>query len=288
MRLGVVILPELSWQDNVERWRTAEELGFDSAWTYDHLWWRTNGPWFSAVPVLSAVAATTRRIEIGTMVATPNLRHPAVLAKDAATVQDISGGRFVLGVGAGSPGTTDATVLDSAPLSQRTRANRFAEFVELTSELLNNPATSYSGQFYAVSEALMLPEIRVPLAIAATGPRGMDLVARYGTKWITTGPAAWTTDISPDEVAAQVAVQNELLDKACAQAGRDSTEIDRIFIATPRAGDPLKSSRACRDMAERYAETGITHLVVHWPRESGVFAGNPDVLHEVAELRHRW
>nr|AGS49337.1 coenzyme F420-dependent N5,N10-methylene tetrahydromethanopterin reductase [uncultured bacterium esnapd2] len=280
--MGVVILPEVSWQDHVERWRTVEELGYHSAWTYDHLWWRTNGPWFSAIPVLSAVAASTSRIEIGTMVATPNLRHPAVLAKDAATIQDISGGRFVLGIGAGSPGTTDATVVDATPLSPRTRAERFAEFVELTAELVNNPVTSYSGQFYSVSDALMLPEIPVPLAIAATGPRGMALVARHGSKWITTGPATWTTELPPDEVVAQVAAQNALLDKACAEAGRDSAEIDRILIATPRAGDPLKSAAACREMAERYAETGITHLVVHWPRESGVFAGNPDVLHEIA------
>ena len=90
MRLGVMILTEEPWRTNAHRWRTAEELGFDSAWTYDHLHWRglRGSPWYASVPVLAAAAALTERITIGVMVASPNFRHPVTLAKDAVTVDD--------------------------------------------------------------------------------------------------------------------------------------------------------------------------------------------------------
>lgn len=286
MRLGVMILPEKPWRNNADRWRTVESLGYDSAWTYDHLWWRSlsDGAWFSAVPVLSAAAAVTRRIMLGIMVASPNFRHPAVLAKDTVTIDDISGGRFILGLGAGSPGAGDAMVIDRTALSPRERADRFNEFVELTDRLLRQPVTSYSGRFYALDDARMLPvhEPRVPVAIAASGPRGMALVARYADIWVTMGPTNWSRDYRPGECRSIVAGQTAMLNRACDEAGRDMADLERLFITTGWAGDPLKTAGTCLDMAEQYAEVGITHLIVHWPRESGVYAGDPTMLHEVA------
>src|SRR5512144_1231548 len=113
MRLGVLILPDMSWPDNVDRWRAAEQLGFDSAWTYDHIWWRglRDHAWFAAMPVLAAAAAVTERIGIGIMVASPNFRHPVLTAKEAIAIDDISRGRFLLGVGSGAPLAGDAEVL---------------------------------------------------------------------------------------------------------------------------------------------------------------------------------
>jgi len=192
MRVGVVILPELRAAALRTIWRRAEQLGFAHAWTYDHLAWRSlrDAPWFAAVPTLAAAALATRRLRLGILVASPNFRHPVPFARELITLDDLSGGRFTLGIGAGGEGW-DATILGQAPWSTRERADRFAEFVCLTDQLLRQPATSYSGRFYSANEARCVPGCvqlpRIPFAIAATGRRGMRLAARYGQLWVTTG-----------------------------------------------------------------------------------------------------
>ncbi len=134
MRFGIIILADQRWQDSARRWRLAEDYGFDHAWTYDHLGWRSlvDGPWFDAVPTLTAAAMVTSRIALGTLVASPNFRHPVSFARQLTALDDISGGRMVLGLGAGAGGASfDARVLGEPPLSPRQRVDRFAEFAEL-------------------------------------------------------------------------------------------------------------------------------------------------------------
>jgi alkanesulfonate monooxygenase SsuD/methylene tetrahydromethanopterin reductase-like flavin-dependent oxidoreductase (luciferase family) len=289
VRLGVMILPEKRWPEAVEQWRTVDALGFDSAWLYDHMWWRglRDGAWFSTVPVLAAAAAVTERVRIGVMVASPNFRHPVVLAKDAIALDDISGGRFILGIGAGSQGAGDANIVDSASLSAADRTRRYLEFVELTDRLLRSSTTTHEGRFYTANDARMIPgcvqQPRVPLALAASGPRHMAIAARHGDGWVTLGPTDWSRTYRPDECLAVVAEQAERLRRACDEAGRDFDELDRIFITTGWAGDPTASSEACLELARCYARVGISHLVVHWPRESGVYAGDPAVLASIAQ-----
>src|SRR4051812_19470388 len=121
--VGVVLLPQERWSTQRERWLRAEEWGFDHAWTYDHLSWRTlvDEPWFATVPLLAAAAAVTERIGLGTFVASPNFRHPVPFGKDVLGLDDVSGGRFLLGLGAGGEGF-DATVTGPAPTrAERTR-----------------------------------------------------------------------------------------------------------------------------------------------------------------------
>lgn len=289
MRLGVMILPERPWREGSGMWRTVDALGYDSAWVYDHLWWRglRDEPWFSPLPVLAAAAASTGRIRLGLMVASPNFRHPVLLAKDAIAIDDISCGRFVLGIGSGSPDAGDAAIVDPAPLARRERAARFREFVELTDRLLREPVTDHAGRFYTAHEARMIPGCvqrpRLPLAIAASGPGALALAARHGDAWVTLGPTDFSRDHGPEECLAVVAAQADELRRACDRIGRDFTALDRVFIATGWAGDPLRSPEACLRLAERYAAAGMSHLVLHWPRESGVYAGEPDALHRIAE-----
>src|SRR5919112_816741 len=137
MRIGVLMLPTDPWPDTVARARHLEELGYASLWTYDHLTWRRyrEKPWFAALPWLTGVAASTSRIRLGTMVASPNFRHPVTLAKEAMTLDHVSGGRVILGVGAGGTGF-DAEVFKQPVLSPGERASRLAEFVELLDRLL--------------------------------------------------------------------------------------------------------------------------------------------------------
>ena len=192
MRLGVVILPEHRWPVASRVWRRAEELGFDHAWTYDHLAWRTlrDDPWFGAVTTLAAAATATQRIRLGTLVASPNFRHPVPFARELIALDDVSGGRFTLGVGSGGGGW-DAVMLGQNPWSPRERSERFAEFVDLLDRLLTHPAVSYDGRYYRAVEARTYPgcvqQPRLPFAVAASGPKAMRVAASHGDSWVTVG-----------------------------------------------------------------------------------------------------
>ena len=104
VRFGVLVLPEFRWSTARDLWRRVEELGFDHAWTYDHLAWRSlrDSTWYGAVPFLAAGAVVTERIRLGTLVASPNFRHPVPFARELVTLDDLSNGRLTLGIGAGA------------------------------------------------------------------------------------------------------------------------------------------------------------------------------------------
>src|SRR4051812_17721460 len=106
MRIGVCILPEISWPEFRRRVQLLEEIGVDHVWTYDHLAWRDlrDGPWLTAVPLLAAAATATSRIRLGTLVASPNFRHPVVFAKELVALDQISGGRVIGGDRGGGGG----------------------------------------------------------------------------------------------------------------------------------------------------------------------------------------
>ena len=158
MRIGVIILPEDPWAQAKAMWMSLEERGFAHAWIYDHLAWRTlaDGPWYATMPTLAAAALVTERIQLGTWVTSPNFRHPVTLAKDLLTLDDMSGGRVLAGMGAGGVGW-DSAVFGGPDLSPRQRVDRFAEFVELTDLLLRQPDTSYDGEWFTAVRARMVP-----------------------------------------------------------------------------------------------------------------------------------
>src|SRR3954454_18916043 len=122
MRFGIVILPEFRWATAQQLWRRAEEYGFDHAWTYDHLGWRdlVDGPWFDAIPTLTAAAMVTSRIRLGTWGASPNFPHPVHFARELTALDDISRGRLLIGAGAGGTGF-DSAVLGGPELPPRAR-----------------------------------------------------------------------------------------------------------------------------------------------------------------------
>ena len=122
IRHGIVVVPELRWREAAPRWSAAEEMGFDHAWTYDHLVWGglPDSPVFAFAPTLALASTVTSTIGLGVFVASPNFRHPYVLARDAITLDDASGGRFVLGIGAG--GDLDSRILgEDRPLQRAGR-----------------------------------------------------------------------------------------------------------------------------------------------------------------------
>ncbi|MBQ0983312.1 LLM class flavin-dependent oxidoreductase [Streptomyces sp. F63] len=289
-RLSTVILPVNRWDEGGRvTWQRAEELGFHTAYTYDHLSWRSfrNGPWFGAVPTLTAAAAATRRLRLGTLVTSPNFRHPVTLAKELITLDDISGGRFTLGIGAGGSGF-DATALGQQPWSPRERADRFGEFVPLLDRLLTEDSVSQRGAFYTAGEAVNLPGCvqrpRLPFAVAATGPRGMRLAARYGQAWVTTGDPKICETGTPEQSDEALRGQLRRLAGACAELGRDVADLDRILLTgfTPDRARPLESLGAFVDFAGRHQELGFTEIVVHWPIPGSDFAADQAVFETIA------
>ncbi|MFE1769939.1 LLM class flavin-dependent oxidoreductase [Streptomyces sp. NPDC059008] len=289
MRLSTVILPVRRWSEGGrEEWQRAEELGFHAAYTYDHLSWRTfrDQTWFGALPTLTAAAAATSRMRLGTLVTSPNFRHPVTLAKELISLDDISDGRITLGIGAGGNGF-DATALGQEAWSPRERADRFAEFVLLLDRLLTEDAVSYEGTHYSADEARNIPGCvqrpRLPFAVAATGPRGLKLAAQYGQAWVTTGdPKVSNGGGTSDESLQAVRGQVERLAKACAEGGRDAGELQKIMLSGFTPDRPLDSVDAFVDFAGRHAELGFDELVIHWPIADSLFAADTAVFERIA------
>jgi alkanesulfonate monooxygenase SsuD/methylene tetrahydromethanopterin reductase-like flavin-dependent oxidoreductase (luciferase family) len=287
--LGVVILPEYRWPEGRGIWQRAEALGFDHAWTYDHLTWRSlrDSPWFGAIPTLTAAATATERIRLGPLVASANFRHPVPFAKELMTLDDISGGRLTLGIGSGGEGW-DATALGQEPWSRRERADRFAEFVALTDRLLREPQTTQPGAFYSAVDARAIPgcvqQPRVPFAVAATGPRAMKLAATYADTWVTTGDRG-DAQLASDEGATVVRGQVEMLEAACARVGRDPASVARLVLSGIRLDSGLGSAAQFDETIAAYAEAGVTDFVVHWPRATPPFAGDGAAFERIITSR---
>jgi alkanesulfonate monooxygenase SsuD/methylene tetrahydromethanopterin reductase-like flavin-dependent oxidoreductase (luciferase family) len=269
VRIGVLLLPADPWPESVALARRIEEMGYHHLWTYDHLSWRRyrDKPWHAAMPWLTGIAAKTSRIRLGTMVSSPNFRHPVTLAKEAMTLDHVSDGRLTLGIGAGGIGF-DATVLGGRVLTPGERARRLDEFVGTVDALLREPATSRAGEFYTVDEARMIPGCvqrpRLPLAVAAGGPRTLRTVIRYADAWITEGDAA--------TIRAHAALIDE--------SGRT---LDRILVVDNEGERPLASVDAFRDVVGRYAELGFTDLVFHHPRpDDPVWTDDPAMVEKIA------
>ncbi len=289
MRVGVVLLPTDPWPDARRRIELIETLGYDHLWTYDHLSWRhyRERPWFASIPWLTAAAAATLRIRVGPLVSSPNFRHPMNLAKETMTLDQISGGRVILGVGAGGPGF-DSTVLGGELLSPRDLAGRLEEFVGVLDRLLRESAVTHHGTWYTVDDSRMIPgcvqQPRVPIALAAGGPRTFALAARHADTWITHAGTVGTPD-TPAQLDAELRTQADAMTRACEAVGRDPATIDRLYMAGWEQERPLRSVDAFRDFAARLAALGFTDVVVHDPRADDPARDDPpEILEAIARV----
>lgn len=288
MRHGIVILPQEPWSTARAKWQSAEALGFDHAWTYDHLSWRTlaGQVWHATVPTLTAAAVVTQTIRLGTFVASPNFRHPVPFAKEIATVDDISGGRFILGIGSGGTGF-DAFVLGQPEYSPRERHERYVEFVAVLDELLRHEPTGsggfdVDGRWFTARGARMVGEPvqrpRVPFVLAANGPKGLSLVAERAQGWVTTGLEGRTGE----EWWESVEMLSRRLDDALDAVGREARSIDRYLSLDSGGFFSFESVARFDEMVERAGALGFTDVISHWPRADGIYAGEEGVLREVA------
>ena len=234
LRVGIQ-LPEVErevrWPEVVSMARRAEDAGFDSIWLGDHLLYRfadgtTRGPW-EAWSTLAALAAATTRIRLGPLVACTAFHNPALLAKQADTLDEISGGRFVLGLGAG----WNETEFRAFGVPFDHRIDRFEEAFTIIRGLLRDGAIDFEGRFYSARDCELRPRGPTPggppLLIGSTGQRMLAITVPHVDAW-----NAWYADTnnSPDGVAALRA----RVDAACRAAGRDPVRIERTVAVLVR------------------------------------------------------
>lgn len=201
---------------------TAEAVGFDSVWLPDHLLFRfptvhAQGMW-DVWSLMAALAAVTERVKIAPLVACASFRNPALIAKMADTIDEISGGRFVLGLGAGwhEPEYTAF----GYPFDHR--VSRFAEALQIIHGLLRTGQIDFEGTYYTARECELRPRgprpQGPPIVVGSSSPRMMNLMARYAD--------AWNRDrINDVDTLLQLEAQ---VDTACIEAGRDPATLDRI------------------------------------------------------------
>jgi alkanesulfonate monooxygenase SsuD/methylene tetrahydromethanopterin reductase-like flavin-dependent oxidoreductase (luciferase family) len=288
VRVGITLLPELAWAVDRERWRAVEAYGYDHAWTFDHLAWRSlaDSPWFATVPTLTAAALSTTTLRLGTWVATPNFRHPVPFAKELMTLDHLSGGRLNVGLGAGTDGY-DASMLGQPELTPGRRHARFVEFVEVLAQVLAQPRTSWSGDWYTVEGARTVPGCvqrpHPPFVVAANGPKGMRLALERGAAWVTTTGAA--PDASPEEwwaaAAARAAQFAEIADQRAAEGYGLPVGFARYLNLEARTSG-FGSAEQVVDALGRAAALGFTDAVLAWPRPDGAMAGDPGLVEAVA------
>ena len=275
MRYGICILPDLTWEQSRPRWILAEAMGFDHAWTYDHLVWGglPDSLWSGCMPLLSAAAVVTSTIELGAFVVSPNFRHPVAFSREVETLVDISDGRFLLGLGAG--GQPDDVVLGQPTLTVGQRVDRFQEFVGLLEMTLSEDHVDADGRYFRARNMRLgrgPVRDRVPFLLAGNGPRSVRFAARHGDAWVTTGQATEGLDEWFGSVGRAVAIVDEEL-------GR----IDRYLSLEAAPRNPLESVGLFDDMVGRAAELGFTDIIVPWPRDTEPYKASMDVLEAIAE-----
>ncbi|CAN5793731.1 LLM class flavin-dependent oxidoreductase [soil metagenome] len=265
------------WSDLAAMAVTAESVGFDSVWVTDHLIHRSepsddlstggdrrelDGPW-ECWSLLSAIAAITHQVEIGPLVICNSFRNPALLAKMADTVDEISGGRLILGLGAG----WNASEYEAFGYPFDRRVDRFEQGIQIIHGLLKTGHVDFEGQYYEARDCELRPrgprEKGTPILIGTTGTRMLSITARYADHWNT-----WFSQTDND--LANLKVLLKRVDQACEDAGRDPATLERssavkveigphapsAMSTAPLTGEPEQLANQLRD----YAAAGLSHV----------------------------
>lgn len=276
MRIGIQ-LPEVErvvrWPEYIAMAKAAEDVGFDTIWLGDHLLYRykdgsTRGPW-EVWTSLAAIAQATSRIRIGPLVAATAFHAPAMLAKMAATVDEISGGRLIVGLGAGWNETEFAAF--GFPFDHR--ISRFEEAFTIIRTLLAEGHIDFDGQFFQARDCELLPASSKPggppLMVGSIGPRMLEITLPYVQQW-----NVWyrQSDNAPDGLRPIL----RDVDDACRAVGRDPSTLEKTSAVLVRLqggagrimGDtssasiaPLQGSpTAIADGLRAYAELGLAEV----------------------------
>lgn len=275
MKIGVQ-LPEverpLSWPELRDIAVTIEDCGFDSIWTGDHLLYRDDrgalGP-FEAWTTLAALAEATTRVELGPLVAATSFHAPAMIAKFASTIDEISGGRLILGLGAG----WNRVEYDAFGFPYDQRVSRFEEAFTIIRTLIREGAIDHRGDFFELREMELKPSARsdMKILIGSNGPRMLRATMTHADMW-----NSWFLGFGNE--ASGIGPLRAVVDEACRDVGRDPAAIERtvaVYVQLDRGtgrepGDdkrtgaaPIRGGR--EEMAEAlraFSDEGISHIQV--------------------------
>jgi alkanesulfonate monooxygenase SsuD/methylene tetrahydromethanopterin reductase-like flavin-dependent oxidoreductase (luciferase family) len=293
LKFGIWFPPAPSWPVLRERTRLVEQLGFESIWMVDHFVnpYDCDCPWMDGWSLLAAMAGCTERVRVGTLVTNIIYRLPAVIAKQALTVDHISGGRLTLGIGVGSPRDLSHPMTGVDPWPVAERVSRFEEIVTILDQMLRSPVTTYTGQYYKVTEATMLPppiqQPRPPLLIAAEGRRMLKIAASFADNWNCISNFQY----SSDESLQHIHDNNQRLTELAIELGRDPNSITRSFCVGWTNDQPFESLGAFQDFIGCYAEVGIQQFMLgYWEDTDGpptspmTHINNLAMLERIAQL----
>ena len=267
LRFGVQTAPQQVSYDDIRRvWGEADELEFDTAFVFDHLMpipfsfrpvpHDPDGRCFEGWTLLAALAAQTERVRVGVLVTGNTYRHPAVLAKMAATVDHVSHGRLILGMGAGWF-ELEHTAYGIPFYTPGERARRVVEAVQVVKQLFTQQRSTLAGKYYQLEDAPFEPKgiqrPYPPILIGGMGPKVMQpLAAREADIW------HFFMRGNQPEAARRI---NDNFDAICRRVGRDPTEVERaIFIRPPSGG--AGEAKAQREQVQALADAGVQHFIV--------------------------
>jgi alkanesulfonate monooxygenase SsuD/methylene tetrahydromethanopterin reductase-like flavin-dependent oxidoreductase (luciferase family) len=285
MKVGLATGSSWPWAEIVPFWEWVESIGFDSLWMTDHIlserYDTSSGttvpadpdspppatPMMEAWTLLGATASRTKRVTVGTLVTPVTFRHPSMLIKQAITVDQMTGGRFILGLGAGYTEREHAAWgLPYPPAKQRVEMLR--ETIEMLRALESNDYTTYSGKHYQLDNAPFEPRPvngRIPLMIGAAKPAMLRITAQYADAFNVAG--------SPNFVRERF----EELAGFCHEIGRDPSEISRTVGVFYAPIDPLSSVERALHVLNRYHEAGAQEVVF------GARPAHREVIEQLAE-----
>jgi F420-dependent oxidoreductase-like protein len=256
LRFGVQTRPEhTSFKDILQVWQDADALGLDTAFVFDHfipIRGDQSGPCFEGWTLLSALAAHTQRVRVGVLVTGNTYRYPAVLAKMAATVDQVSNGRLILGMGAGwfEP---DHTAYGIPFYTAGQRARRLVESVEVVKQLFTQPKSTFAGKYYQLKDAPFAPKSlqqpHPPILIGGMGPKVIQpLAARHADIW------NFFVQENDPQSAQRICSQ---FDAICRQVRRNPAAVEKSTNLHPQL-----SAKAMRDRIAALASAGVQHFIL--------------------------
>lgn len=245
----------LSWETLVEQWQLAEQVGFESLWLFDHflaLYDDPEGQTLEASTLLAGLAAKTERARIGVLVYGNTHRNPAILAKEMVTVDHISNGRVILGIGAGWNEPEHAMYSIPFP-SPGDRVAMLDEALTAMESFFTNDRTTFEGKHYSYVNAPFSPkpvQAKLPVLIGGKRPKMLRVIARHADIWDAGG--------SPEEVANAGAI----IDQHCAEFGRAPGSVIRgVSLGADRLEDAAGFERIVRD----YHAVGVRQFLFDFP-----------------------
>ena len=273
LRFQVLALPNAPWDELLRRFKQVEDLGFDLVSTGDHFvdWNNPSVPWLEAWTLLAAIARETTRIRLATYVTQIPLRNPAILARQALTLDHISNGRLDVGLGTGLTIDPAYDMIGIPNWSAKERVARFKEYVQIVDQLLANEVTNFQGTYYQIKDAVMNPrpiqKPRPPIVIAALGPVMLKCAAQHADVW-----NSLSFSQSFDEQLEETRGRIELIDRICSEIGRDPATLRYSYVmfdpqsrATGGSIAYYQSEEVFVDMARRLIDLGISEIGLYYP-----------------------